>query len=197
MAMKIASRKKKIPSIANPIPNASPKRSIISGHSSPSSNESTVPLTAPTANRTATTFDQRSASRRASASARASGPESMPGETLRSGALGDVEDVAVRVLEPGDLDSLELGNPLLGLQAGEVVLLEHDALVAKLAHGGLEVLDLPAGERGRRPAGVLLGRVGEEALPVLERAVRGLVHHLLAQNPLVELPRPPDVAHRD
>jgi hypothetical protein len=63
MAMKIASRKKKIPSIAKPIPNASPKRSIIPGHSSPNSNESTVPLTAPTANSTATTFDQRWASR--------------------------------------------------------------------------------------------------------------------------------------
>ncbi len=66
--MKIASRKKKSPSIAKPIPKASPKRSIISGQRSPSSKERTVPLTAPTANRTATAFDQRRASRSASAS---------------------------------------------------------------------------------------------------------------------------------
>jgi hypothetical protein len=68
--MKIASRKKKIPSIANAIPNASPKRSIISGHSRPNSNESTVPVTAPTANSTATHLDQWRARRRASASFR-------------------------------------------------------------------------------------------------------------------------------
>ena len=65
--MKIASRKK-IPSIANAIPKASPNRSIIPGQSRPNSNERTVPLTAPTANRTATAFDQRRASRRASSS---------------------------------------------------------------------------------------------------------------------------------
>src|SRR6266508_2811959 len=64
MAMKIASRKKKIPSIAKAIPKASPKRSIIPGHSSPNSKERTVPLTAPTANRTATAFDQRRARER-------------------------------------------------------------------------------------------------------------------------------------
>ena len=62
MAMKIASVKKKIPSIANGMPNTSPKRSIRPGQSSPISNESTVPVTAPTANSTAITFDQRRAS---------------------------------------------------------------------------------------------------------------------------------------
>ena len=41
-----------------------------SGHSRPNSNESTVPVTAPTANVTATTFDQRRASSSASASPR-------------------------------------------------------------------------------------------------------------------------------
>jgi len=66
--MKIASRKKKRPSIENPMPKASPKRRIISGQSSPSSKERTVPVTAPTAKRTATARDQRSARRRASAS---------------------------------------------------------------------------------------------------------------------------------
>src|SRR6266545_4520405 len=68
MAMKIASRKKKIPSIAKAIPKASPKGSIIPGHSSPNSKERTVPLTAPTANSTATALDQRRARRSASAS---------------------------------------------------------------------------------------------------------------------------------
>src|SRR5919106_850125 len=56
--MKIASVKKKIPWIAN----GSPKRSISPGHRSPSSNESTVPVTAPTANSTAITLDHRCAS---------------------------------------------------------------------------------------------------------------------------------------
>ena len=66
--MKIASVKKKIPSKANAIPNASPKRSMNSGQSRPISNERTVPVTAPTAKVTATTFDQRRASSIASAS---------------------------------------------------------------------------------------------------------------------------------
>ena len=44
--MKIASRKKKIPSIANAIPKASPKRDISPGQSKPISNERTVPVTA-------------------------------------------------------------------------------------------------------------------------------------------------------
>jgi hypothetical protein len=63
--MKIASRKKKIPSIANAIPKTSPKRSMKRGQSKPNSKERTVPLTAPTANRTATAFDQLRASWRA------------------------------------------------------------------------------------------------------------------------------------
>jgi hypothetical protein len=70
MAMKIASRKKKIPSIAKPTPKASPKRPVNLGHSSPNSKERTVPLTAPTAINTATAFDQLRARRRASGSFR-------------------------------------------------------------------------------------------------------------------------------
>ena len=66
--MKIASRKKKIPSIANSTPKTSPKRPVNAGQSRPNSNDSTVPVTAPTANVTATTFDQRCASCSASAS---------------------------------------------------------------------------------------------------------------------------------
>jgi hypothetical protein len=66
--MKIASVKKKMPSMAKPTPNTSPKRSMKRGQSSPISNESTVPVTAPTANRTAMTVDQRRASRSAVAS---------------------------------------------------------------------------------------------------------------------------------
>ena len=68
--MKIASRKKKIPSIAKATPKASPKRSMKRGQSSPNSNERTVPVTAPTANRTATAFDQLRASRSAASSFR-------------------------------------------------------------------------------------------------------------------------------
>ena len=55
--MKIASVKKKIPSIAKPVPKTSPKRSMNFGHSRPSSKERTVPVTAPTANSTAAAFD--------------------------------------------------------------------------------------------------------------------------------------------
>ena len=66
--MKIASVKKKIPSKANGTPNASPHCPMNRGHSSPNSNDSTVPVTAPTANVTAMYFDQRWASCSAAAS---------------------------------------------------------------------------------------------------------------------------------
>jgi hypothetical protein len=66
--MKIASRKKKMPSIANGTPKTSPKRLMNRGHRSPSSNDSTVPVTAPTAKVTAATFDHRCASTRQSSS---------------------------------------------------------------------------------------------------------------------------------
>ena len=68
--MKMASRKKKIPSTVNGIPNAAPKRSMSSGHNSPNSKLRTVPVTAPTAKVTAMYFDQRWASFIASASPR-------------------------------------------------------------------------------------------------------------------------------
>src|SRR4051794_35890785 len=66
IATKIASRKKQIPSTAKSTPKTSPNRPVNAGHSSPNSNDRTVPVTAPTANVTATTFDQRRASRSAS-----------------------------------------------------------------------------------------------------------------------------------
>src|SRR5437764_467084 len=66
--MKIASRKNAIPSIAKGSPNTSPKRPSSPGHRTPSSNDSTVPVTAPTANSTPMTCDQRRASRSASRS---------------------------------------------------------------------------------------------------------------------------------
>ena len=66
--MKIASRKKKMPSIANSTPNTEPNRPVNPGQRSPNSNESTVPVTAPTAKVTATAFDQRRASCNASGS---------------------------------------------------------------------------------------------------------------------------------
>ncbi len=68
--MKIASRKKKIPSIANNTPNTWPNRPVNAGHNSPNSNDSTVPVTAPTANVTATALDHRCASLNASGSPR-------------------------------------------------------------------------------------------------------------------------------
>ncbi len=68
--MKIASRKKKIPSIANRIPKTSPNRPVNAGQSRPNSNDSTVPVTAPTAKVSAATFDQRRASPSATSSSR-------------------------------------------------------------------------------------------------------------------------------
>ena len=70
--MKTASRKKKTPSTANGMPNAAPNLPISPGQSSPISNETTVPVTAPTATSTAITLDQRRASSSAARSWRRS-----------------------------------------------------------------------------------------------------------------------------
>ena len=56
------------PSIMNGSPNTSPNRPSSPGHSSPISNDSTVPVTAPTAKVTPMTCDQRRASRSAASS---------------------------------------------------------------------------------------------------------------------------------
>ncbi len=50
------------------MPTIGPAKRMNSGNRSPSSNDSTVPDTAPTANRIATPLDQRFASSRSSAS---------------------------------------------------------------------------------------------------------------------------------
>jgi hypothetical protein len=87
--MKIASRKKAQPSMPNPSPKTSPKRPIMRGQRMPNSKESTVPVTAPTANCTAMTTDQRRASLRATGSLRRSPMPSMTtvmkGKTTPSG----------------------------------------------------------------------------------------------------------------
>ena len=57
MAMNTASVKKKSPSKAKGIPNASPHCSMKLGQSNPNSKLSTVPVTAPTAKVTAMYFD--------------------------------------------------------------------------------------------------------------------------------------------
>src|SRR5436309_4684702 len=67
MPRKIASRKNAKPSSANGNPKIGPAKAMKAGHSRPSSNESTVPETAPTANRIAVPRAQRWA--RASAAA--------------------------------------------------------------------------------------------------------------------------------
>ena len=69
--MKIAARKKAQPSIAKPSPNAEPKRPIMPGQRMPNSKERIVPVTAPTANCTAITTDQRRAILSATGSLRA------------------------------------------------------------------------------------------------------------------------------
>ncbi len=68
--MKIASMKKAMPSIAKPSPSAAPNRPIMRGQRMPNSNDRIVPVTAPTANCTAMTTDQRRAIRRATGSLR-------------------------------------------------------------------------------------------------------------------------------
>ena len=55
----MASKKKKKPSIVNANPITGPKVCMKAGHSKPSSNDNTVPDTAPAANNTAKALDQR------------------------------------------------------------------------------------------------------------------------------------------
>jgi hypothetical protein len=64
MPRKIASTKKANPSSVNGRPMIEPAKAMKRGQSRPSSNDSTVPETAPTANRIAVPFAHRSASRR-------------------------------------------------------------------------------------------------------------------------------------
>ena len=58
----MASRKKNRPSIPNGSPSTAPYWRISPGHSRPISNDSTVPVTAPTATSTPIACDQRRAS---------------------------------------------------------------------------------------------------------------------------------------
>ena len=64
MPRKIASVKKAKPSSENGMPMIAPAKAMNRGHSRPSSKESTVPETAPTANRMAVPLAQRRASSR-------------------------------------------------------------------------------------------------------------------------------------
>src|SRR6266571_1635218 len=68
MPRKIASRKNAKPSSEKGMPKIGPAKAMNGGHSRPSSNESTVPDTAPTANRIAVPRAQRRASVSAAAS---------------------------------------------------------------------------------------------------------------------------------
>src|SRR5438477_7501800 len=71
-----------------------------------------------------------------------------------------VQDVAVRVLEPGPANAgvAQGGDPpLIGLQTREVVLLEGDPLAGQVVDRGVEVVDLPRGERGLGRSRVLAG----------------------------------------
>ncbi len=59
MAMKIASTKNEKPSAAKATPKTSPNAAMNAGHSNPSSKQSIVPVTTPTANSAIITLDQR------------------------------------------------------------------------------------------------------------------------------------------
>src|SRR3954471_21445566 len=67
--------------------------------------------------------------------------------------LGDSVEVAVGVLEPGHAILAQYGDPLLvRLDPITLDLLEADAVGGELVHGGLEVVDLPGGDRATRLA---------------------------------------------
>src|SRR5581483_5310394 len=91
--MKIASAKKKMPSTAKGSPKTPPNRPMRPGHSSPISNESTVPVTAPTANRTAIAFDHRRASLNASGS-----PLRSPRSLARRAIAGNATPKGTRMM---------------------------------------------------------------------------------------------------
>src|SRR5215472_587900 len=84
MAVKMASRKKNRPSTPNGSPSTAPYRRISPGHSRPISNDSTVPVTAPTAIRTPIACDHRRARRSATSSDRRSPMNSAISTTVGS-----------------------------------------------------------------------------------------------------------------
>ena len=62
--------------------------------------------------------------------------------------LGNRQDVAFGILEPGRLHPTQLGNSvLISLEIGHNALLEDDALLAQLSHHPLDVLDPESGYR--------------------------------------------------
>ncbi len=82
----MASKKKNRPSTPNGNPSTAPYRRISPGHSRPSSNDSTVPVTAPTATSTPIAWDQRRASNSATASDRRS-PTNSASSTIVGNAI--------------------------------------------------------------------------------------------------------------
>lgn len=109
-------------------------------------------------------------------------------DELRGGRrrLRETQGVAFAVLEPGRLLLSHRGDSVLGLEAGNVVVLEHDALAAEFGHLRIEVARLPAHlgvpggagviclvqqkRRSRRPVeevpGALAGRLEPESVAV-------------------------------
>ena len=82
----MASRKKNKPSMPNGNPSTAPYLLISPGHSRPISNDSTVPVTAPTATSTPITCDQRRASTSATSSGRRS-PMNSASSTIAGSAI--------------------------------------------------------------------------------------------------------------
>src|SRR5450759_2648870 len=81
----------------------------------------------------------------------------------------DRDDVAFAVCEPRGLAGrTQIGDPADGLHPRQVVLLEHDATVTKLAHHRLDLLDLEACD----------GMLGLRALALIDkdRAAGSRVH---------------------
>src|ERR671918_1054533 len=98
---------------------------------------------------------------------------------LGGSGLGDSEDVAVRVLDEGDLVAIHRGDtPLIGLQRLGVVLLEGDSVSDQLVDRRLDIGDVPAGQRRSRRLGAR-GRIDVKNGPVATRIIDSPVASLL------------------
>src|SRR4051812_25225709 len=114
--------------------------------------------------------------------------------------LADAEHVALAVAEPAGtladrvlarIVALDVGDAVHGAKARHVDLLEHDAALLELAHGGVDVVHLPAhlGERARRGALRLEEREVAAVRRPVEEAAGPLVDRLEAELLRVEAAR--------
>src|SRR5438093_4215929 len=113
--------------------------------------------------------------------------------------LDQTQDVAVRILEPGGLESTltDIKVALL-LEAGQVIFFEEDALILELAHFLVDVVDVE-GQRGGLVGAGEFGSIDvDQRVATLQRhAFAPLVLALEAQLVLIEFARPVEVRDRN